>query len=59
MEARAEGLDPGVTLFRAMVKAQKRTVFGARGLEADLVFRSSPVEANKGRKGFGCLWLQV
>jgi hypothetical protein len=28
-------------------------------LEADIVFRISPVEANKGRKYFGCLLLHV
>jgi hypothetical protein len=49
--ARAEGLDPGVHRFRAMFKAQKLTLLRARGLEADIVWRISPVEANKGRKG--------
>jgi hypothetical protein len=59
MKARTEGLDPGVNCFRAMVKAQKLTVCSARGLEAAIVLRLSPVEASKGRKGFGGLWLQV
>jgi hypothetical protein len=42
-----------------MFKAQKLTVFGASGLEADIVLRLSPVEANKGRKYFGHLLLHV
>jgi len=57
--SRAEGLDPGVHRFRTMFKAQKLTLFSASGLEADIGFRISPVEANKGRKCFGCLWLPV
>jgi hypothetical protein len=56
MEARAEGVAPGVTFFRAMCKAQQRTVCSASGLEADIVFRLSPVEAKKSRQCFGC-WL--
>jgi hypothetical protein len=59
VEARAEGLDPGVNLFRTMFEAQKLTLCSASGLEADIVFRISPVEANKGRKCFGGLWLHV
>jgi hypothetical protein len=59
VEARAEGLDPGINRFRAMFKAQKLPGFSARGLEADIVFRISPVEANKRRKCFRCLVLQV
>jgi hypothetical protein len=55
----AEGLDPGVHLFRTMCKAQKLTVFGPSGLEADIVCRIRPIEANKGRKGFECWWLPV
>jgi hypothetical protein len=59
VEARAESLDPGINLFRTMFEAQKLPLCGASGLEADIVFRISPVEANTGRKCFGCLWLQV
>jgi hypothetical protein len=59
MQARAEGLDPGVKLFRALCEAQKLTVCSARGLAADSVCRLSPVEANKGRQCFGGLWLHV
>jgi hypothetical protein len=55
--SRAEGLDPGMHRFRAMCKAQKLTVCSASGLEADSVFRLSPIEANKRRKCFRCLWL--
>ena len=55
--ARAEGLDPGVHRCRAMCQAQKRPGCSASGLEADLVVRRSPVEANTGRTCFGCLWL--
>ena len=58
-ESRAEGLNPGVNLFRTMFKAQKLTLFGASGLEADIVFCISPVEANKGRKYFGYVLLHV
>jgi hypothetical protein len=57
--SRAEGLAPGVHRFRTMVKAQQLPWCGASGLEADIVCRISPVEAHKGRKGFGCLWLHV
>ncbi len=57
--ARAEGLDSGVHRFRTIFKAQQLTVCSASGLEADLVLRLRPVEANKGRTGCGCLWLQV
>ena len=57
VESRAEGLNPGVNLFRTMCKAQKLTVFSASGLETDIVFRIRPVEANKGRKYFGYLLL--
>ena len=42
-----------------MIKVQKLTWCGARGLEANIVFRISPVEADKGRKCFGYLWLHV
>lgn len=49
----AAGLAPGMNLCRALGKTQKRTVRRARGLAADIVFRISPVEANKGRTGFG------
>ena len=59
VESCAEGLDPGINLFRAMFKTQKLTVFSASGLEADIVCRISPVEANKGRKCFGWLLLDV
>jgi hypothetical protein len=59
VEARVEGLDPGIHLFRTLFEAQKLPWCGASGLEADIVCRISPVEANKGRKGFGCLWLHV
>jgi signal transduction histidine kinase len=38
-------------------KAPKLTLFSASGLEADIVLRISPVEANTGRKCFGWLWL--
>src|SRR5438132_316253 len=54
--SRAEGLEPGVNLFRPLFQAQTRTVCGASGLEAALVLRLSPVEANAGRKYFG-YWL--
>ena len=57
IEARAEGLEPGINLFRAMFTAQKLPLFSASGLEADIVVRISPVEANKGRTGCGCLVL--
>src|SRR5262249_10053944 len=59
VEARAESLDPGINLFRAMFKTQKLSLRDASGLEADIVFRISPVEANKSRKCFGCLLLHV
>jgi hypothetical protein len=51
--SRAEGLDPGMPLFRTMCKAQQLPLCGASGLEADSVLRISPVEAKKGRKYFG------
>jgi hypothetical protein len=59
VETRPEGLDPGMNRLRTMVKAQKLSLYGASGLEANSVFRISPVEANKGRKGFGYVWLHV
>src|SRR5439155_17602787 len=59
VEARPEGLDPGVNRFRTMFKAQKLPLCGASGLEANIVFRISPVEANKGRKCFGYVLLHV
>ena len=59
VESRAEGLGPGVNRFRTMFKAQKLPLCGASGLEANIVFRISPVEANKGRKCFGYVWLHV
>jgi hypothetical protein len=59
VEARAEGLDPGVNRFRTMFKAQKLPLCGASGLEANIMFRISPVEANKGRKCFGYVLLHV
>jgi hypothetical protein len=55
VEARAQGLDPGVNLFRTMFEAQTLPLCSASGLEADIVLRISPVEANKGRKCFGRL----
>ena len=59
MESCAEGLDPGVNLFRTMIEAQKLPWCGASGLEADIVLRIRPVEANKGRKYFGYLLLHM
>ena len=59
VEARTEGLDPGVNRFRTMFKAQKLPLCGASGLEANIMFRISPVEANKGRKCFGYVLLHV
>jgi hypothetical protein len=38
---------------------QKLSSLSVSGLEADIVFGVSPVEANKGRKCFGGLWLHV
>jgi len=57
VEACAEGLAPGLTLFRALCKPQTLTVCRASGLAADSVLRRSPVEANTGRTCFGGLWL--
>src|SRR4029450_4187529 len=51
VEACPEGLDPGVNRFRTMGKAQKLTWCGARDLEANSVFRISPVEAHKAPQG--------
>jgi hypothetical protein len=59
VESRAEGVDSGVNRFRTMLKAQKLTSCSASGLEANIGFRISPVEANKGRKCFGYLLLHV
>jgi hypothetical protein len=57
VEACAEGLDPGVPRFRARCKAQQLPVVRARGLEAAIVCRLSPVEANKGCQCCGGLVL--
>ncbi len=59
VEAPAESLDLGMHLFRTMCEAQQLPLGGAHGLEADIVVRLSPVEANKRRKGFGGLLLHV
>jgi hypothetical protein len=58
VEARAQGLEPGLTRFRTMCKAQQRPLCGASGVEADLVCRIRPVEAHQGRNGGGCVALQ-
>jgi hypothetical protein len=59
VEARPEGLDPGVNRCRTRFQAQKLPWCGASGLEATIVCRISPVEANQGRKCFGYWWLHV
>jgi hypothetical protein len=59
MESCAEGLDPGVKRFRTLCKAQKLPLCGASGLEADIVCRIRPVEANKGRTYFGYVLLHM
>jgi len=59
VETRPEGLDPGMNRLRTMCNAQKLSLYGTSGLEANSVFCISPVEANKGRKCFGYLWLHV
>jgi len=59
VETHPESLDPGMNRLRTMCKAQTLSLYGASGLEANSVFRISPVEANKGRKCFGYLWLHV
>jgi hypothetical protein len=56
MQARAEGLAPGVPRGRARCKAQQLPWYGARGGAADRVWRLSPSEANKRGKRVGGLW---
>jgi hypothetical protein len=57
--SRPQGADPRIDRVRAVREDQKRSFCRARGLEADLVCGLRPVEANKGRKCFACLWLPV
>jgi hypothetical protein len=57
VEPRAQGLDPRVDRFRAVLEHQKLSSLRASGLEADIVFGVSPVEANTGRTCFEGLGL--
>ena len=59
VEARVQTLDPRVDRFRTVFEVQKLPARGASGLQADIVFGIGPVEANKGGKCFGGLWLHV
>jgi hypothetical protein len=52
LEARAQGLDPRVDGFRAVVEAQERTLCSASGLSADIVFGIGPIEPDNGGKFF-------
>ena len=58
VEPRAQGLDPRVDRFRAVLEHQKLSSLSASGLEADSVCGVSPVEAKKGRTCCRGLWLQ-
>jgi hypothetical protein len=57
VEARAQGLDPRVDRFRAVLEHQKLAFLRASGLEANIVLGTRPGEANKCRKSFGGVWL--
>jgi hypothetical protein len=57
-ESRAPGLDPRIDRRGAVFEHAHRTSLRASRWSANSVCGSRPVEANKGRKGFACLWLQ-
>src|SRR5262249_1997502 len=52
VEPCAQGLDPRIDRFRAVFEAQKLSSLSTSGLEADIVFGVSPVQADKGGKCF-------
>jgi hypothetical protein len=59
VESRAQGLDPRIDRLGAVFEHEKLTSLSASRWSANIVCGSRPVEANKGRKGFECLWLHV
>ena len=54
---RAQGGDLRVKGFVGVCELEMRTLCSVRCLEADIMVGISPVNTNKGSKGFGgCMW---
>ena len=56
VQPQAQGRDPRIDRFRAVLEDQALSSLSACGLEADIVFGVSSGEANKGRTCFGGVW---